>query len=156
MGIGPLPPSLAQLEEVLDLPPGSWPHVHYEVQNCLLDRILECLTVPSAEELLTSNGPLYTSLIPLIAPLRDRNISDLLGLVHLLAGRDVDDPDPEAEPAWRYDQTNVTLAFARRCGIDVTAFERDEPQAPEGDDADFPETVVGSDLGPQTGGSGSG
>lgn len=155
--IGPHPPTLQQLRQDFQLSGGTLNRIHGDMQHVLLDIIIERLVEPNAEALLNSCTPVYSSLLPLIEPLRERNIGDLLGLIHLLAGRGHDESEADAEGEWRFEQSNVALAFARRCGVDVERGrgsrlrESDDVLGLDGDlhglDGDFAETVADSDEG---------
>ncbi|KAL1305245.1 hypothetical protein AAFC00_002160 [Neodothiora populina] len=148
--IGPRPPSLQQLERDFNLSGATLLRIHADMQHVLLDIIIERLVESNSEELFGSCGPVYRSLLPLIVPLRDKNIVDLLGLTSLLAspGRADSEADPETE--WRFEQANVALAFARRCGIDVERGNRSRLDDIDGLDIDLAETVLDSDAGGNT------
>lgn len=148
--IGPNPPTLQQLEDDFNLTGATLLRIHTDMQHVLLDLVVDRLLEPNAEELLNSCAPAYSSLIPLIEPLRDRNIGDLLGFIHLLAGRARDDVEADAEGEWRFEQANVALAFARRCGVDVARGGGNSPINADAVDGDPAETIIESDAGGQT------
>lgn len=120
------------------------------MQTVLLDIIIDRLLEPNAETFLSSCSPTYSSLIPLIQPLRERNIEDLLDHIHLLGQRSGDGTEPDADEEWVFDQANVALAFARRCEVDVER-TRDSRSLHQNElnglDDDLAETIVDSETG---------
>jgi len=146
--VGPNPPTLQQLRENFQIRDDTLRRIHADMQHVLLDLIIERLADPGSAAFLASSGPVYASLLPLVEPIRERDIDQLLSHIHLLA-RSPTDPasDPESGQTWQYDQGNVALAFARHCGVDVERARNLNPITDDQldvPDPDIAETVISS------------
>lgn len=151
--IGPTPPTLRQLHADFGLTGPTLQRIHADMQAVLLDIIIDRLLEPSAGTFLSSCSPIYSSLVPLIEPLIEKNIEALLEHIGLLGQRSGDAQHVDGDEHWAFDQEDVALAFARRCEIDVemTRNRRSLRQNEvDGLDDEFAETTINSDTGANT------
>ena len=148
--IGPNPPTRQQLQQNFGLSSATSRQVHADMQHVLLDIIIERLVETNAATMLIDAGPPYTHLMPLIPPLVERNIEDLLTNIDLLTEGPILPSAPDITREWSFDQANVALAFARRCGVDVERAHNSNVTLEDeldGLEDDIAETIIDSEHG---------
>ncbi|KAI5238431.1 hypothetical protein E4T42_08995 [Aureobasidium subglaciale] len=119
---GPEPPTVAEIQEALNIPNSRAFDLTTKIQEAALKHIFSILA-QAPDDLSAEQSDASSDLQELIPYLRQPNIDELLARIHVLCSG-----------SWKFHQAAVARAFADLCGLDRM------PIIPDETDLDFTET----------------
>ncbi|KAI5195993.1 hypothetical protein E4T39_07974 [Aureobasidium subglaciale] len=119
---GPEPPTVAEIQEALNLPNSRAFDLTIKIQEAALKYIFSILAQPP-DDLSAEQSDASSDLQELTPYLRQPNIDELLARIHVLCSG-----------SWKFHQAAVARAFADLCGLDRM------PIIPDDTDLDYTET----------------
>lgn len=141
--IGQDTPTLSQFQDDFQLPEETLNSTYASFQLMAVETVIRILLEPDSETYLRSLPPTYSCLMPLIQPLKERDIETLLSLVYFLT----------SGPPWSFEENAVVYAFARRCDVEVERSRGNQPtphNETDGLEDDLTETLADSETGGNT------